>query len=170
MGSFASLDSGVTGGIPVGSATQTTGNALHTYGNLSWAYHRERTGIDISGGWERQNYDVQSKYNFTTSDIALTLRRQLTPRLSADILTTVDRGQYGNQGFTNNYGTAGAGLIYRPGKWVVVYGRFDHQFRNSSGVAESLGYSENRIFVMFGYYPHTSGTGLPKGMGGNGLY
>jgi hypothetical protein len=170
MGSFASLDSGVTGGIPVGSATQTTGNALHTYGNLSWAYHRERTGIDITGGWERQNYDVQSKYNFTTSDIALTLRRQLTPRLSADILTTVDRGQYGNQGFTNNYGTAGAGLIYRPGEWVVIYGRFDHQFRNSSGAAEGLGYSENRIFVMVGYYPHTSGTGLPQGMGGNGLY
>ncbi len=171
MGSFASLDSGATGGIPVGAATQTTGNALHTYGNLRWAYHRERTGIDISGGWERQNYDVQSKFNFTTSDIALTLRRQLTPRLSADILTSVDREQYGNQGFTNNYGTAGAGLIYRPGEWVVIYGRFDHQFRTSSGTAQGLGYSENRIFVMFGYYPHTSGTGLPQGMGGgSGLY
>jgi hypothetical protein len=170
MGSFASLDSGATGGIPVDGATQTTGNALHTYGNLSWAYHRERTGIDISGGWERQNYDVQSKFNYTTSDIALTLRRQLTPRLSADILTTVDREQYGNQGFTNNYGTAGAGLIYRPGEWVVIYGRFDHEFRTSSGVAGGLGYDENRVFVMVGYYPHTSGTGLPQGMGGNGLY
>jgi hypothetical protein len=169
-GSFASLDSGATGGIPIGSATQTTGNALHTYGNLGWAYHRERTGIDITGGWERLAYDVQSKYNFTTTDIALTLRRELTPRLSADILTSVDRGQYGNQGFTNNYGTAGAGVIYRPGKWVVIYGRYDHQFRTTSGVAGGLGYDENRIFVMFGYYPHTSGTGLPKGLGGNGLY
>jgi hypothetical protein len=171
MGSFASLDSGVTGGIPVGAATQTTGNALHTYGNMSWAYHRERTGFDITGGWERQNYDVQSKFNYTTADVTLTLRRQLTPRLSADILTTVDREQYGNQGFTNNYGTAGAGLIYRPGTWVVVYGRYDHEFRTSSGVTQGLGYDENRIFVMIGYYPHTSGTGLPRGMGGgNGLY
>ncbi len=170
MGSFASLDSGATGGIPVGAATQTTGNALHTYGNLSWAYHRERTGIDITGGWESQKYDVASKFNYTTSDIAVSLRRQLTPRLSANILTTVDRGQYGNQGFTNNYGTAGAGLIYRPGKWVVVYGRYDHQFRTASGTAQGLGYDENRIFVMVGYYPHTSGTGLPKGMGGGGLY
>lgn len=170
MGSFASLDSGVTGGIPVGAATQTTGNALHTYGNLSWAFHRERTGIGITGGWERQNYDVQSKFNFTTADIAVSLRRQITPRLSADILTTVDRSQYGNQGFTDNYGTAGAGLIYRPGEWMVIYGRFDHQFRTSSGVAQSFGYGENRLFIMFGYYPHTSGTGLPQGMGGYGLY
>jgi hypothetical protein len=170
MGSFASLNSGATGGIPVGAATQSTGNSLHTYGRLSWAYHRERTDIDISGGWDRQAYDVQSKFNFSASDIALTLRRQLTPRLSADILTTVDRGQYGNQGFTNTYGTAGGGLIYRPGQWVVVYGRFDHEFRNSSGVANGLGYSENRIFIMVGYYPHTSGTGLPQGMGGGGLY
>jgi hypothetical protein len=169
MGSFSSLNSGATGGIPVGAATQTSGNALHTYGRLSWSYHRQRTDIDISGGWDRQAYDVQSKFNFTASDIAVTLRRQLTPRLSADILTTIDRGQYGNQGFTNNYGTAGAGVIYRPGKWVVVYGRFDHEFRTSSGVANGLGYDENRIFVMFGYYPHTSGTGLPQGMGGNGL-
>ncbi len=30
--------------------------------------------------------------------------------------------------------------------------------------------TENRIFVMVGYYPHTSGTGLPKGDGGGGLY
>ncbi len=170
MGSFASLESGVTGGIPVGAATQTTGNALHTYGNLTWAYNRQRTNIDITGGWERQNYDVQSKFNFTTADIALTLRRQFTPRLSATIMTTVDRGQYGNQGFTNNYGTAGAGLVYRPGQWVVVYGRYDHEFRSSSGLAQSLSYGENRIFIMVGYYPHSSGTGLPSQMGGSGFY
>ncbi|MGH8202852.1 MAG: hypothetical protein ACREVO_21215 [Steroidobacteraceae bacterium] len=168
MGSFSSLDSGVTGGIPVGAATQTTGNALHTYGNLTFAYHRLRTGFDISGGWQRQNYDVQSKFNFTTTDIALTLRRQLAPRLSANIMATADRGQYGNQGFTNTYGTVGAGLVYHPGEWVVVYGRYDHQFRNSSGLAQDLGYGENRIFVMVGYYPHSSGTGLPRGMGGIG--
>jgi hypothetical protein len=171
MGSFASLANGATGGIPVGAATQTTGNALHTYGNLSWAYHRSRTSIDISGGWERQNYDVASKFNFTTTDIAASLRRQLTPRLSASLTATVDRGQYGNQGFTSTYGTADAGLVYRPGAWVVVYGRYDHQFRRSSGVAQGFGYDENRIFVMVGYYPHSSGTGLPRGMGGgSGLY
>ncbi len=170
MGNFASLDSGVTGGIPISAATQTTGNALRTYGNVSWGYQRVRTGIDFIGGWARQNYDVQSKYNFTLADVGLILKRQLTQRISANITTTVDRGQYGNQGFTNNYGTAGAGLIYRPGTWVVIYGRYDHQFRTSSGLTRDLSYDENRIFVMVGYYPHSSGTGLPSQMGGSGLY
>ena len=169
MGSFASLDSGATGGVPIGAAPQTTGNALRTYGNVSWAYQRLRTGINLTGGWEREGYDVQSKFNYSLSDIGLSLRRQLSPRLSASIMATVDRGQYGNQGFTNNYGTAGAGLVYRPGSWVVIYGRYDHQFRNSSGLARNYGYDENRIFVMVGYYPHSSGTGLPREMGGSGF-
>ena len=169
MGSFASLDSGATGGIPISAAAQTTANALHTYGNIDWGYQRLRTSIYLLGGWERQDYDVQSKYNFTLTDVGLSLKRQLTPRLSADITATVDRGQYGNQGFTNDYGTAGAGLIYRPGTWVVVYGRYDHQFRTSSGLTRDLSYDENRIFVMVGYYPHSSGTGLPPQMGGTGI-
>ncbi|HEY3784835.1 MAG TPA: outer membrane beta-barrel protein [Steroidobacteraceae bacterium] len=169
MGSFASIANGVTGGIPVGTATQTTGNALRTYGNVTWGYHRLRTSIDLIGNWERESYDVQSKFDFTQTDIGLNLRRQLTPRLSANIIATVDRGQYGSQGFTNTYGTVGAGLIYHPGRWIAVYGRYDHEFRHSSGLAQGLGYDENRIFVMIGYYPHSSGTGLPRGMGGGGF-
>jgi len=166
MGSFASLDSGVTGGTAIGAATQTTGNARHTYGNLTWGYTRLRTDIYLMGGWERLAYDVQSKYNYTLGDVGLNLSRHLTPRLSANIMATVDRGDYGNQGFTNSYGTAGAGLVYRPGSWIVIYGRYDHQFRNSSGLARTFGYDENRIFIMFGYYPHSSGTGVPQQMGG----
>jgi hypothetical protein len=171
MGSFASLAGGTTGGIPVGAATQTTGNALHTYGDVTGEYRRQRTSISLTAEWQRNNYDVQSKFNYVSSDLALSLRRQITPRLSADVMATVDRSQYGNQGFTNDYGTVGTGLIYRPGTWFVIYGRYDHQFRTSSGLAHDLGYDENRIFVMFGYYPHSSGTGLPKEMGGgNGFY
>jgi hypothetical protein len=138
---------------------------------VTWGYERLRTGINLTAGWTRQAYDVQSKFNFTQSDIGLSLRRQLTPRLSANITASVDRGQYGNQGFTNNFGAAGAGLIYRPGAWVVIYGRYDHQFRTSSGLAQAFSYDENRIFVMVGYYPHSSGTGLPAQMGGGtGVY
>lgn len=170
IGNFASLGSGVTSGIPVGAATQTTGNARRTYGNAGWDFQRQRTSLYLSGGWERDDYDVQSKYNFTLADVDLSLSRQLAPRLSANIGASVDRAQYRNQGFTNNYGTAGAGLVYRPGTWVVVYGRFDHQFRTSSGLARNLGYDEDRIFIMVGYYPHSTGTGLPPGMGGSGFY
>lgn len=169
-GGFASLDSGATGGIPIGSATQTTGNALHTYGNVNWGFRRQRTSIDVTGGWERNVYDVQSKFNFSLTNVALTVTRQLTPRLSANITATADRGQYGNQGFTNTYGTGSAGLVYRPGTWFVIYGRFDHRLQRSSGLTQGLSFNENRIFVMVGYYPHSSGTGLPQEMGGSGFH
>ena len=170
VGSFASLGSGVTGGIPVGTAAQTTGNAIRTYGNLTWGFQRQRTSINLLGDWEKDAYDAQSKFNYTLAEVGLSLGRQLAPGLTANIMANVDRDQYGEQGFSNNYGTVGAGLTYRPGTWVVIYGRYDHEFRTSSGLAQNFGYDENRIFVMIGYYPHSSGTNLPPGMGGSGLY
>jgi len=171
VGSFTSLASGTAGGIPVGPATQTSENALRTYGNTSWTYRRLRTSVSVLGGWERDAYAVSSQLNTDRSDVGLNLGRQLAPRLSAHLTATVDRWRYGGQGFTENFGTAGAGLVYRPGSWVVLYGRYDHQFRHSSGVAgQGLGYDENRVYIMIGYYPHFSGTGLPaqSGMGGGG--
>lgn len=170
MGGFASLASGVTGGIPIGPATQTTANALRTYGDLTWTFQRQRTSINVLGNWERNEYDTESKFDSTLTNITLSLGRQLTPRLSANLMATLDRAQYASQGFTNNYGTAGAGLVYRPGTWVVIYGRYDHQFQRDSGLTRDLGYDENRIFVMIGYYPHSSGTGLPQEMRGGGIY
>lgn len=170
MGGFASIGSGTTGGIPIGNATQTTANALRTYGGVTWGFQRQRTSINLYGNWQRDAYDGQSsKFDFTLADVALSLGRRLTPRLSANITGTVNRGQYGNQGFTNTYGTASAGLIYRPGTWLVIYGRYDHEFQRSSGLTRGLGYDENRILIMVGYYPHSSGTGLPQGMQGAGF-
>lgn len=163
MGSFASL-AAVSGGIPVAPATQTTASAVQTYGNANWGFHRQRTTINFLAGWARDTYAL-SKYDVSRADAGLNLSRQLTRRLSANIMATVDRGRYPNQELTQNYGTAGAGLVYRPGAWVVIYGRYDHQFMRSSGVTQGLGYDENRVYVMIGYYPHSSGTGAP-GMGG----
>jgi hypothetical protein len=171
-GNFASLATGVTGGIPVGAPAQISGSALRTYGDASWGFHLARTTIDLLGGWESNAYDVNSKYNYDLADVGLNLGRRLTPRLSANITASVDRDRYGNQGFTDNYGTAGGGLVYRIGPRVVIYGRYDHQFRRSSGVTQGLGYDENRVFIMVGYYPHSSGTvpggGMGGGMGGAG--
>lgn len=175
MGDFASLGSGATGAIPVGPVTQTTANALRTYGNASWNFQRLRTTFDLFGGWDRDAYDRQAQFDVTRADVGLTLGRQLTPKLSANITGTADRSRYLNQGFSDTYGTVGGGLVYRPGAWVVIYGQYDHEFGRSSGAAaQGLGYDENRVFVMIGYYPHSSGTGAPGagamgGMGGGGL-
>lgn len=170
MANFASLSSTVSGGIPIGAGTQTTGSALRTYGNASWGFHRARTTLDLIGAWAREAYDRQPIYDVDRANIGMTVGRKLNPLLSAYITATVDRQRYVNQGFTDNFGTASGGIVYRPGAWVVIYGRYDHQFRRTSGEpAKGLGYDENRIFLMIGYYPHSSGTETPGEPGGGGL-
>jgi hypothetical protein len=164
--SFANLAAGASGGgIPIGAAAQTSGNALRTYGNARWDFHYLRTTIGLFGGWERNGYDRASQYDVSQTDVGLNLGRQLTPVLSAQIMATADRSRYGNQSLTNTYGTADGSLIYRPGAWVVIYGRYQHEFRRSSGISQGLGYDENRVFIMIGYYPHHRGSGAP-GVGG----
>jgi hypothetical protein len=169
-GTFSSLTSGAAGGLPINPATQTTGNALHTYGNAGWDFSRLRTGIGLTGGWERDEYDRQSIYDVTRGDLELSLNRQLTPALSAAVTADAIREQYSNQGFSDDYGTVGAGLVYRPGAWMVIYGRYEHEFRRTMGAAaQGFGYDEDRVFIMIGYYPHARSTAAPgAGVGAEG--
>jgi hypothetical protein len=167
-GSFASLES-IGGGIPIGAAAQTTANALHTFADGSWSFHRLRTTMGLFAGWSRDAYDRGSQFNYNRTDVGLNLGRHLTRRLSAHVMATVDRSRYGNQGFTDTFGTAGASLVYHASQWLVIYSRYDHQFRSTSGEpAKGFGYDENRIYLMIGYYPHSSGEGLPGSMMGGG--
>jgi hypothetical protein len=87
------------------------------------------------------------------------LGRNLTQKLALNISGTADRYEYVNQGYTDKFGTIGGGLIYRPGRWFIVYARYDHAFRRASGAPTLLfgqsGYDENRVFVMIGYRPHS---------------
>jgi hypothetical protein len=169
-GGFSSLGGGAAGGITISPAAQTTGNAVHTYVRAGWGFHRLRTTLGLTGGWERNQYDTQSIFDVSRANLELNLGRRLTPRLSANITADVIREQYTNQGYSDDFGTGGAGLTYRPGAWVVLYGRYDHQFRRpAGGAARTFGYDENRVFIMIGYYPHSSGSAAPGGaMGGAG--
>lgn len=170
MDNFAGLAAGTSGGITIGSPTQTTANAVQTYGNARWGFRYLRTTIGLFGGWRRNAYDIDSKYDFTQTDAGLNLGRRITPRLSANILATLYRSRYGGQDFTQTYGTVGAGLVYHLTEQVVIYGRYDHQLQKYSG-PRGFNYDQNRVLVMIGYYPHYSGSGLPQemGMGGSGL-
>jgi hypothetical protein len=172
-GSFSSLRSGAGGGIAVAPVTQSTGNYRRDYGSAGWEFARLRTTLGLTGNWERDMYDLQSVYNVTRADLGLNLGRALTPNLSANITGSVDRYDYFHQGFTNKFGTVGAGLIYRPGRWFIVYARYDHAFSRSSGSppgVPSLGgvvYDENRVFIMIGYRPHSdTESGGESGFGG----
>lgn len=159
-GSFASLTSGAGGGIAVAPVSQTTGNYQRTYGSAGWEFAQLRTSFGLTGDWERDNYDVQTIFDVTRADLGVNLGRQLTPKLALNVTGTVDRYDYLNQGFTDKFGTVGGGISYRPGRWFIIYARYDHAFRRSSGTPGLLigggsGYDENRAFIMIGYRPHS---------------
>jgi hypothetical protein len=160
-GSFSSLRSGAAGGIAVAPVSQTTANYLRNYGSAGWQFTRLRTIFGLTGNWERDTYDVQSLYDVTRANLGLNMGRDLTPKLSANITGSVDRYDYFNRGFTNKFGTVGAGLVYRPGRWFIVYARYDHAFSRSAGSPSGvpflggITYDENRVFVMIGYRPHS---------------
>lgn len=159
--SFATLTAGAGGGIVVAPVTQTTGNYQRTYGTAGWEFARLRTTVGLTGNWERDMFDLQSVYDVTRASVGLNLGRALTPKLSVNVSGAVDRYDYMNEGFTNNFGTAGAGVSYLAGRWLIVYARYDHSFSRSAGSPEGvplvggLTYDENRVFVMVGYRPHS---------------
>jgi hypothetical protein len=160
-GAFSDLTAGAAGGIVIGGVTQSTANYRRNYASAGWEFARLRTSFELTGRWERDIYDRTSDtlYNVTRTDVELSLGRSLTRHLTADIVGSVARVQYKNQGFTDKYGTVGAGLTWRPGRWLEVYVVYDHSFRRPGGAqaaVEGYDYDENRLFVMLGYRPHSA--------------
>lgn len=166
-GSFTSLTSSAGGGIVVAPVTQTTANYQRTYVSAGWEFARLRTNFGFSGEWERDSYALQSAFDVTRAEAGFNLARAITAKLSLNVVGTVDRYSYLNQGFTDKFGTVGGGFSYQPGRWVIIYARYDHTFRRSSGSPSLLigggGYDENRAFIMIGYRPHSAGE---EGQGG----
>jgi len=159
--SFSSLEAGPAGGITVAPVTQTTANYLRTYGSAGWRFRRLRTTVGLAGNWERDIHDRQTIYDATRAGLALKLERAMTPELSANLTGSVDQYRYLNEGFTDKIGTVGAGLTYRAARWVMLYARYDHSFRRSSGAPgtpflSTSVYDENRVFIMIGYRPHSA--------------
>lgn len=158
-GSFSSISSGAGGGIVVAPVAQTSANYVRNFGSAGWEFARERTSVGVTGSWEHDAYDFQTVFNVTREDVGLNLGRSLTPQLALNISGTADRYEYVNQAYTDKFGTIGGGVIYRPGRWFIVYARYDHAFRRASGAPTVLfgqsGYDENRVFVMVGYRPHS---------------
>jgi len=171
-GSFASLTSGAGGGIAVAPVTQTTANYQRTYGSAGWEYTRLRTSLGFTGGWERDEYDTQTVFDVTREELGFNLGRAITTQLAVNLAGSAERYSYVNQGFTDKFGRVGGGVTYRPGRWFIVYARYDHAFRRASGVPllglGSSGYDENRIFIMVGYRPHSADMEQQSGAPGYG--
>ncbi|MGH8325471.1 MAG: hypothetical protein ACRET2_01765, partial [Steroidobacteraceae bacterium] len=169
--SFSSLRPGAAGGIVVAPFSGTTGNYLRDYGSAGWQFERLRTTLGLTGTWEHDAYDGQSNLDTDREDLTLNLGRSLTPRLSAGVTGAIDRYEYLNEGFTDQFGTVGANLVYRPGRWLVISAEFEHSFRRTAGSSSlqfgATGYEENRAFIMVGYRPHAdTSLGGRAGFGG----
>jgi hypothetical protein len=170
-GSFASLRAGAGGGITVAPAAQSSGNYLRNYGSLGWQFARLRTSFGVTGNYEQDEYDRQSLLDVNRASVGLNLGRKLTPQLSASLTATLDRYEYLHEAFTDKFGTAGATLTYRPGRWFIVYVQYEHEFRRPSGAQAALvgggDYDENRAFLMIGYRPRAEAGGAGQsGFGG----
>ncbi len=132
-GSFSNLSSGAAGGIVVAPVTQTTSNFLRDYGSAGWRFARLRTNLALTANWERDQHDLLPIYDVTLESLGIALGRSLAQQFSVNVTGSVDRYDYFNQGFTDKFGTVGAGLVYQPGRWVVIYTRYDHAFRRPAG-------------------------------------
>ena len=175
-GSFSNLRAGAAGGIAIAPVTQTSSNYLRNYGSAGWRFEKLRTSIDLTGAWERDTYDLQPVFNATREVVEVRVGRAITPQLSANISGSLGRYDYSNQGFTDKFGIVGGTIAYHPGRWVILYARYDHSFRRTAGISSLLfggsGYDENRVFVMIGYRPHGSEAdqGGAGGFGGAATY
>jgi hypothetical protein len=170
-GSFSNLRAGAAGGIAIAPVTQTSSNYLRNYGSAGWRFERLRTSFDLTGAWERDAYDLQPVFDATREVVEARVGRTITSQLSASLSGSLGRYDYTNQGFTDKFGIVGGTIAYQPGRWVILYVRYDHSFRRTAGLPSPLfggsEYDENRVFVMIGYRPHGGATAL-GGAGGFG--
>jgi hypothetical protein len=168
---FGSLQAGAIPAVGTAPASQALLNYTVTYATAEWSYQRNRTGLFVSGNWERDQYSSQPALDLTRAGLQFRVNRQLTRTFSADVFAAVSRVNYPNPnvfevnnpqpfavtttatGFAETDGQAGANFIYRHGRGLEVRLRYDHTTRIVSGLASGTGYQDNRVFLTVGYRP-----------------
>jgi hypothetical protein len=150
LGAIGSLNSAPT---PLTSDPDTT-----TYGSIRWQYMYYRTGVLLTGIWNRNSYPEARQFNLTRGGAELDVLRQLTPALTAQLVGRWSKVDYPEATLATKIGSPendtkviGAALIWRQGRWLEVRLRYDH---TSYDVSQGdFGYGENRVFLTVGYRP-----------------
>lgn len=172
--SFGSLQSGAIGGVGsqgafgsqvaiggIGTlgttpAALTSSNYTITYGSAGWQYKRDRTTINLNGRWERDAYKGQPQFDLTRENAELSIERQLTRALSAQVLGSLYHSAFTHVDFADRDAVAAAALIYREGRGLEIRLHYDHVTRAVSGIG--TGYAENRVFLTVGFRPRLAPT------------
>jgi hypothetical protein len=132
-----------------------------TYGSGAWQYTRYRTGLTVTGRWERDRYPGASEFDLTEEGVDINLQRRLTSQFTAQLLGRWYKSDYPNATVATNLGSPesdnksiGAVLSWRRGRWLEVRLRYDHtSYTVSQG---SFGYGQNTVFLTVGYRPRAA--------------
>jgi hypothetical protein len=171
--SFGSLTSGAAGKVIVAGATGTAGNYLDDYAAAGWRFKEDRTSLDVSARWDRAAYTIEATpaqlqdyillglpvgLNGTRDGLEMTLRRDLTPIVSAFISAAYAHESYETLGFIDHSVLLGIGVSFTPSSRLQYRVRFDHDVRTTDTVPALVvsqglgyGYTENRIFLTAVY-------------------
>ena len=160
---FSNLQSGAIGGIVTSPAVVSQNNYTVTYGSIGWEYARNRTTIGVSGTWEKDSYDGQPLLDVTRGSAEFRVERKLSSVLTAQVIGRLYRNEYANTDYSETDGLVGTALMFRAGRGLEIKLRYDHSWRDASGVGVVLGpgavpggntnYGENRVFLTVGYRP-----------------
>jgi hypothetical protein len=146
---FGAAGSASTVGTAPAAVTST--NYTVTYASAEWQYERNRTTFRLNGQWEKDAYDAEPALDLNRGTVQLSVGRQLTPALSAQLIGSLYRTDYANSHFTETDGLIGAVVTMRAGRNLELKLRCDHTSRVAEGTA--TGYTENRAFLTVGYRP-----------------
>jgi hypothetical protein len=98
----------------------------------TWSYAQGRTGVDLTGAYSTQRYEINKIFNRTYKSASLDVRRQLGPRLSVDLRARWAKAVFPNADFDNTEFVTGAELVWQFGKSLRLGARAEHFDRNCS--------------------------------------
>ena len=149
--SFSVLQSGAIGSIKAAPAPVTAAPYTRIYTSVEWKYERVRTGIALSGRWEKDSYETDPSFDNNASGSEVRLYRNLTRTFRAEFLGSLDYTDYAQTNFTARDSLLGGALVLREGRGLEFRLRYSHMSRAATGIGSS--YNENLAFLTIGYSP-----------------
>jgi len=157
---FSTLQSGAIGVVGTAPAPVTSASYTSNYASADWRYERNRTTIDISGRWEKDDYITQPLLDVSRGGIEFRVERNLTRAFTGELLGRAYKTDYVHNLASSINGTTNfddqliAGVLsWRHGRGLEIKFRVEHDARVISNA--NYGYKDNRAFLTVGYRPDT---------------
>jgi hypothetical protein len=154
-GAFAS-DQGITDvGLDTAPGRQTAEPFILDEATASWAFARNRTGLNLSGNWSQRTYEDNPSLDQTMITMATRFTRDMTPMQTLELSASYTTVQYEPPAFDYHDLTASASFIWRLTRSLTLEAKYEYYDRNSD--AAELTTTENRLLLSIGW-----GRGEPR--------